>query len=178
MPELRKPGEASADVTETKEPIAPVDNGGTEKIEQQIKEQGERSATDFAKVNEEVAALKFEREFDAITNLYPYAKDVRDKISEKVKSGIPLADAAVIVLNAEGKLMKRDEVEREEAGRETMGGSSPTFMGSGANKAQEAIRALNTPGTISEEKLLEHQNTLREAVLEEERKGNIKWTAD
>lgn len=176
---LRKPGEGGKQdaTTDTKEKVA-TEKVGAEITEQKLKENLEPISQKQTESEARIAKIEFENEFKVIADQYPHATELRDKISEKVKSGVPLADAAVIVLNAEGKLQKREDVEREAAGMEGMGGSAPTLIRSGNTKVDEAVRALNTPGTITEETLAQHRQTLRDALMEEERKGTIKWQPD
>jgi len=177
---LRKPGEgAQKEVpmekkTETGADQPKVDNNA--ELAQKLKE----TADAQAKTDAEIKAMKTEQEFGFIASQYPHATEFKDKILEKVAQGMSVADASVLVLHQNEKLIKRDDMERDEMGRASMGGSAPTQMPGSANqKVNDAVRKMNTPGAkITEAELGEIQSTLREALAEEERKGTFQWVPD
>lgn len=175
---LRKPGEGGqpAAAKDTKVEPAVQPKVDTNESEQKLKDISDKQA----KTDAEIAQMKLDKEFDFIVQKYPHAAELKDKIYEKAKAGISIGDASVIVLNEADKLVRREDIDRDDAGRASMGGSAPTMMpGSQAQKVQDAVRKMNAPGgKITEAELGEIQSTLREALAEEERKGTFAWVPD
>ena len=176
---LRKPGEGAQQTTpEKKNEVVveqKVDNSKDEKIEQEQKKLGEKVDATAS----EIAKMKQDKEFEFVSARYPAATELKDKIFEKVATGMSVTDASVLVLHQNQKLQTREEVESDEAARQNMGGSAPTMIRGGNPKIEDAVRKMNAPGgKITEEELTGIQSTLREALVEEERKGTFSLTND
>lgn len=176
---LRKPGEGTQQTTtEKKNEVVvetKVDDSKNEKIEQEQKQLIEK----VDKTASEIEKMKNDREFEFISQRYPAATELKDKILEKVKAGMSITDASVLVLHENQKLQTRDEVDSDEAARANIGGSANTMIRGGNPKVEEAVRKMNAPGgKITEEELTGIQSTLRDALMEEERKGTLRLEQD
>lgn len=130
-------------------------------LTQKLKEQETRHATEAAASAERIASLEFDNAFKDVVNTYPGASELKEKIRERVKAGLPVSEAAVIVLHNEKKLQTREEVERISAERESLGGSAATQPPKGKKRPEEMTTA-----------------ELREELVEAERKGEIRYTPD
>lgn len=87
----------------------------------------------------------FFREFSALSSKFPGASEYQDKILEKVNAGYSPEDAAVSVLNAEGKLMPQAKEVETVPIAPAAGGSASTVIPSGektpSDMSQEERRA-------------------------------------
>ena len=107
--------------------------------------------------DERIAVLEFENGFNVASNKYPHAVEYKDKILERVKSGMSVDEATVLILHGEGKLQTRDQIESDAGRRESVGGSADFQPPKGQKRPEEM--------TIEEQ---------RAALVEEERKGTFK----
>jgi len=154
---LRKPGEGAPIVVgkETVSEAPKVEN--KEDLSKKLDESEEKRRKDKAESDKKIADLQFENDFNKVTNKYPNAPELKDKIKEKVDAGIPIEDASVIVLNAEGKLITREEMIAAEAAHNSIGGSMDTQPPRGSKRPEEMT---------TEE--------LRNELIKEEAKGTFK----
>ena len=95
----------------------------------------ERAAREEAEAKAQAAERKVEflDKFTDVSTKYQGAAEYKDKIFEKVNSGYSLEDAAVSVLNAEGKFAPQMAPIVESAG----GGSAATILPSGDRDVSE-----------------------------------------
>lgn len=135
-----------------------------------IKLNSEKKAAEFAAAEAQaktaeaeaakVAAEKdrdFYASFTESTAKYPGAAEYKDKIKEKVQAGYSLEDATVSVLNKEGKLTQSaPKVEIAPAA----GGSAVNQLPDGGSKTLKEMT----------------RDEKRQALIEEEKKGNISLT--
>lgn len=121
-------------------------------LSSKVRQQAEETATE-RKAREEAEAravnaekrAEFLEAFNGVSAKFPAASEHRDAIQEKVMAGYSVEDAAVSVLNAEGKLTPSTETPMQT--QETFGGSAttPPIQGetkSAAEMTQEERRAL------------------------------------
>ncbi len=156
---LRKPGEGAPQETgkteTTKE--APKVESKNDDSTKKIADLEAKASKDKAESDAKIAALEFENGFNTVSNKYPHAAEYKDRISELVKSGKTVDEAAVLVLHGEGKLQTRTEIETA-SGRETsLGGSADIQIPVGKKNPKDMT-----------------QEELRSALIEEEAKGNFK----
>ena len=78
---------------------------------------------ELEKTRKENQELKFGNELTNIAATYPHATDFRDKIKEKVDAGMSVADATIVVLAGNGKLVTAEQIKRQGGGTRGMGGS-------------------------------------------------------
>ncbi len=94
----------------------------------------------LAKEKEEFAKAKADAEkerdffkgFNQVSSKYPNASEYQDKIWEKVKGGYDIEDAAVAILNKEGKFTPAPPIQEKFT---AAGGSASTAMKGGESKA-------------------------------------------
>lgn len=124
MDELELDLEGSEDINKTELRIKNLSS----KVRETSTERDEaKAAAEKAQAEAEAAAKErdFFKNFNSISMKYPGANEYQDAILEKVNAGYTPEDAAVSVLNANGKLIPQQQDERPiTAG----GGSSATVL--------------------------------------------------
>lgn len=151
----------------------------TNKVEERIKDlshkvkttseerdTAQKSVEDLTKERDDaVKETEFYTTLSTVTDKYPDAKEFKDDILEKVKSGYSLEDAAVAILVREGKYVAPEA--SEESTEEVVEESETPAGGSAVNPPptdEKSMEAIIKEGTQEEKKA---------ALIEEEKKGNL-----
>lgn len=126
-----------------------------------IQAQTDKEVAEKARAEAEAKSAKLEKDtefyktFNQISSKYPESTNFQDKIKEKVDQGYDLEDAAVSVLNKEGKFTQVNQpIVRPQA----EGGSSITNVSEGDKSSNEmnqgekleALRELERSGELSQ----------------------------
>lgn len=116
-----------------------------------------KTLAEKAEMDRQVALkdVEFYKNFNTIASKYQGSTEYQDKIREKVMAGYSLDDAAVSVLNSEGKFTPTAPVVKTSPA----GGSAPTNLVSGEKSLAEMTQAER-----------------RAQLIEAERKGDIGLT--
>ncbi|MDE2233387.1 MAG: hypothetical protein KGJ90_04735 [Patescibacteria group bacterium] len=130
-------------------------------LTEKLKNQDEQYKKELQARDERIANLEFDNAFKGVESQYPAAKELKDKIRERVKAGLPVDEAAVVVLHSEGKLDTGEKIAHENEAMRSMGGSADTMAPLGSKRVSDM-----TP------------DELRAALLEEERKGTFRYEPD
>lgn len=144
--ELELDLEGSEEINKTKERITSLSS----KVRDTAKERDEAKTAAEAAETARIATEKerdFYKGFSAISTKYPGATEYQDQILEKVNAGYSQEDAAVSVLNANGKLMPQPEQPPQAV--TAGGGSAQTILTDTSSKpvsemSQEERRAALT----------------------------------
>lgn len=133
-------------------------------LSSKVKNTAQERDTERAKAEAEAARAAtaeqerdFFKEFSTLTTKYPGSSEYQDKILEKVKAGYSPEDAAVSVLNAEGKFNPTQENVQPIAGPAAGGSAStviPQSERSPDNMTQaerrEALQAASDSGELGQ----------------------------
>lgn len=162
MDELELDLEGSEDINKTEQRIKNLSS----KAKEAYNARDEAQAAALAAKTEAEAAAKerdFFKGFSAISARYPNATEYQDAILEKVNAGYSTEDAAVSVLNANGKLTQVEQQVQTVQASSAGGGSAATMI-------QD-----NTQKPVSEMSQTERRNALadpdRQAELEQILRG-------
>ena len=154
---LRKPGEGAPKEAGKETIVQPERSDKNSDSSKELENLKAESAKRQAETEKEIADLKFENGFKDVVSKYPHASELKDKIQERVRAGMSIDEAAVVLLHGEGKLQTRQEIESQAAGAASLGGSADFQPPKGTKKPEEMT---------TEE--------LRAALVQEEAKGNFK----
>lgn len=104
------------------------------------------------------AKLEFDLKFSELEKQYPYAKDHRAEIEDRVKKGMTPDEATVLVLGMQKKLVGADELKRTADATASVGGSADTSIAGAEKKAAKdmsqeevlkALKELESKGDLS-----------------------------
>lgn len=137
----------NSDGTNKEPDITSANNQEVEEANKKAREAEERAAN-----------AEFKSGFMEVTSTYPLASEYEDAIKEKVKAGYSVDDATVAVLQKEGKLKTKAEIDRESNRGRDLGGSaaSPDLSNRGSDKeptVDEAAQAFKDAEARGEIKL-------------------------
>lgn len=155
MDELELDLEGSEDINKTELRIKNLSS----KVRETSTERDEaKAAAEVAKAEAEANAKErdFFKGFSAISEKYPGATEFQDAILEKVNAGYSTEDAAVSVLNANGKL--QPQAQQQDARPITAGGGSAATVL--PNSAERPIAEMT-------------QAERREALMDPERQAEL-----
>ncbi len=127
MDELELDLEGSEDINKTELRIKNLSS----KVRDTATERDAAKAQAEADAARALAAEKerdFFKDFSGISSKYPGATEFQDQILEKVNAGYSTEDAAVAVLNANGKLMPQQQEQSYQAPVTAGGGSASTVI--------------------------------------------------
>lgn len=123
------------------------------------KEEAEKKAkaAEDARVaaEQKAAEATFRADFAEISGKYPHAAEFKADIEAKVKAGVPLEDAAVAVLHGKGKLVTREEVDRDKNDANAFGGSAGTRIDPDRSGGRKDLSKMTQDEKLAEIRRLE-----------------------
>lgn len=102
-------------------------------------------------LKKEKSSLEFDKSFRDVQEKFPYAKDYRTQIEEKVAAGMTLDDATTLILAKQGKLVDAETAKKATAEAKANGGSADTTIATGEKKA---VKDMSQAEILSELKNL------------------------
>ena len=156
MPEdttLRKPGEGAPQTAGKPETTdkKPERSDSTPDLSKELEKERAARAAEKAEQDKKIAELKFENDFKDISAQYPHAAELKAKIKERVDAGMPIQEAAVVVLHGEKKLVTKEEVETSNAAAASLGGSADIQVPKGQKKPEEMTTEELRAALVTEE---------------------------
>lgn len=160
MDELELDLEGSEDINKTELRIKNLSSKAKTFAEERDAERTAKEAETAARVSAE-KERDFFKDFSTISSKYPNASEFQDQILEKVNAGYSTEDAAVSVLNANGKLtpqMQQQDARPITAG----GGSAATIIADNAERPiSEMTQAERREALMDPERQQELESILR-----------------
>lgn len=160
MDELELDLQGSEDINKTELRIKNLSS----KVRDTATERDEAKAAAEKAQAEAEAAVKerdFFKGFSAITQKYPGASEFQDQILEKVNAGYSQEDAAVSVLNANGKFQSQ-AIQQDTRPITAGGGSAATVLPDNSTKAvSEMTQAERREALMSPDRQAELESILR-----------------
>lgn len=160
MDELELDLEGSEDINKTELRIKNLST----KVRDTATERDEAKANAETEVQGRIAAEKerdFFKGFSAISEKYPGASEFQDAILEKVNAGYSQEDAAVSVLNANGKLQPQQQQDIRPIGS-AGGGSAATVLSDTTSKpVSEMTQAERREALLDPDRQAELESILR-----------------
>lgn len=161
MDELELDLEGSEDINKTQARITNLSS----KVRDTARERDEaKAAAEKAQADADSAAKErdFFKGFSAISEKFPGASEFQDQILEKVNAGYSQEDAAVSVLNANGRLQPQVQEEAPRPISSAGGGSAATVLTDTSSKAvSEMTQAERREALMNPEVQAELEQILR-----------------
>lgn len=161
MDELELDLEGSEDINKTQTRITNLSS----KVRDTAKERDDANAKAQAEAQARLAAEKerdFFKGFSAISEKYPGASEFQDQILEKVNAGYSQEDAAVSVLNANGRLQPQASQEAQRPITSAGGGSAATVLPDTDSKpVSEMTQAERREALLAPDRQAELESILR-----------------